>query len=146
MPAALVVVSDLIPVSTWVATTVAPGRMAPCGSVTLPLMRFALCGSAVETTRNVSEMNTSRRAESFVIDFSYARWRSSYALSVTWNRSQKEGWSHLASKSLFILLTISIGSLGSISSEALAQRTHRLKAAPGTVAWGYYDGSVPPVL
>ncbi|HJS73638.1 MAG TPA: acetamidase/formamidase family protein [Vicinamibacteria bacterium] len=53
----------------------------------------------------------------------------------------------MASQPLFILLTISIGSIGPIYSEAFAQqRTHRLKAAPDTVVWGYYDGSVPPVL
>src|SRR5207237_1544046 len=27
-----------------------------------------------------------------------------------------------------------------------APQTHQLKAAPGTVAWGYYDASVKPVL
>jgi acetamidase/formamidase len=32
-------------------------------------------------------------------------------------------------------------------SVAVSQpRTHRLKATPETVAWGYYDGAVPPVL
>ncbi len=47
----------------------------------------------------------------------------------------------MASRTFFILLSISIYSMG------LAQpRTHRLKAAPDTVVWGYYDASVPPVL
>ncbi len=59
-------------------------------------------------------------------------------------RKSKGRWSRVASKPVFILLTISIGS---ISSQGLAQsRTHRLKAAPDTVVWGYYDASVPPVL
>jgi acetamidase/formamidase len=56
-------------------------------------------------------------------------------------RKSKGRWSQVASKPFFILLSISICSPG------LAQpRTHRLKAAPDTVVWGYYDGSVPPVL
>jgi acetamidase/formamidase len=33
-----------------------------------------------------------------------------------------------------------------LATLGFAQQTHRLKATPETVAWGYYDGSVPAVL
>jgi len=45
------------------------------------------------------------------------------------------------SRSLLVALALSV------SFPALGQqRTHRLKAAPDTVVWGYYDASVAPVL
>jgi len=45
------------------------------------------------------------------------------------------------SRSLLVALALSV------SFRALGQqRTHRLKAAPDTVVWGYYDASVAPVL
>lgn len=44
---------------------------------------------------------------------------------------------------LLLLLGISLPGMASAQERG---RTHQLKATPETVAWGYYDAAVPPVL